>query len=596
MKKINPILIAAVSVLLLTSCSSRPTAVPVPDTPEPTPELIEPAPTTEENEETPAEEVVFEIEETKTTLLVYSGDARISRDGGETWGLADTGLWLESGDRLQITPGGIAVILFPDGSLIRLEGFSDFELVLIEFDFEGGTKHIIGRIWDGSALVTTVPLPNQESLFQLWSMTSLIDLPFDPEHAVLLDQAETIPEENRLAFGAANREDLDGEILFNFADSVLPDFYSLEIVDGDYILIKTRPIEGQYSYYLIPYRDNLKNEYELEGLLDLAGGVIKKSHTVESIADLDFYGFSMIEEGSLSENQVLYSMIPSEELIEFLMEDPEEKQEFVNFIKSTPSYKRYQLHYRYYKTIPDIFAADILLMIDKYNLGCDIRTGLGCPLPDDCDQGSGSGCELVSGCNPVTREGCEKAKLSCIAYTNCDWAPCGRRPVITHFCKPRVRKYCDPAIPNDCDEYLLSSLDQLAEIGEMNWPTDTSSSADTDSGTSTGTGFGGESGNSQSDQMAFYAIPLELAQNSELAGQPLYDPNESTMLAQFYNNDYWEGLLAYYRSLYGEYGDDRNDEEDIEWCTCTASHEGYPDPPPWIDPTYPCWCSDPGAY
>ena len=73
MNKINPFLIAALSILLLTSCSSKPTAVPIPDTPEPTPELIEPAPTTTEVEEMEAEDSPYEIEETKTTLPVYPG-------------------------------------------------------------------------------------------------------------------------------------------------------------------------------------------------------------------------------------------------------------------------------------------------------------------------------------------------------------------------------------------------------------------------------------------------------------------------------------------------------------------------------------------
>ena len=94
-------------VLLLAACAPEPTVVPVTDTPDPTPELIEPAPThTPEVEEVKESEQVFEIAETKTTLLVYSGDARLSRDDGESWTLADTGLWLESGDRLQIGPGG----------------------------------------------------------------------------------------------------------------------------------------------------------------------------------------------------------------------------------------------------------------------------------------------------------------------------------------------------------------------------------------------------------------------------------------------------------------------------------------------------------
>jgi len=172
MKKTSYLFILSVFIFLLVSCSSKPTAVPIPDTPEPTPELIEAAPTDDpDSEETEVEDIVFEIEETKTTLLVYSGEVRVSHDAGETWIYTDTGLWLESGDRIQVAENGIALILFPDGSLIRLEGFTDFELVLNEFDFEAGTKRVIVRVLEGATLVTTVPLPNADSLFQLWLMT-----------------------------------------------------------------------------------------------------------------------------------------------------------------------------------------------------------------------------------------------------------------------------------------------------------------------------------------------------------------------------------------------------------------------------------------
>ncbi len=611
MKKPSHLLILSVTILLLAACSPKPTAVPIPDTAEPTPELIEAAPTiTAETEESTADDAIFEIEETKTTLLVYSGDARISHDGGESWGLADTGLWLESGDRIQVTPGGVALILFPDGSLIRLEGFTDFELIQSEFDFENGIKRVIGRVLEGSALVTTVPLPNPESLFQLWVMTSLIDLPYNAALAVALDQAERVPDDDRISFGGIMREDFDGESLFSY--SSLVDFYVLDIIERDYVLIKTKPLDGQYTQYDIPFRDNIEHEFKLEGLLDMAAGVIEKSRLVESITDLDFYGYSMIEEGSLSENQTLFSIFPTEELVEFLLEDQAEKQQFVNYVSRAPSYKRYQLHYRYYKNIPDIFADDILLMLDKYNLGCDIRSGLGCPLLDGCDKETGAGCELSSGCNPITRTGCEKAKLSCIAYTNCDVAPCGRRPVISFFCKPRVREYCDPAILNDCDQYLTSSLELLAGLGEMIGPsdadfgTDSGSAGESYSGTDSGTdgesysgtdsGTDGESDNDPSEEIATYSLPLDLVQNPELAGEPLYDPNEPASVAPFYNNDYWEQLMSYYQDLYGGNEDDDWDDEEIEWCTCTASvPPGYPPPPPSMDMTYRCWCSDPGA-
>jgi len=565
MKKSSYLFILSVIFLLLASCSSKPTAVLVPDTPEPTPELIEAAPTDDpDSVETVVEDAVFEIEETKTTLLVYGGEVRVSHDAGDSWIYTGTGLWLESGDRIQVSDGGIALILFPDGSLIRLEGFTDFELVLNEFDFEAGTKRVIGRVLEGAALVTTVPLPNAESLFQLWLMTGLIDLLYNPAQAIQLDQAEQVPKEDRIAFGAAIREEFDGESLFSY--SAMVDFYVLEIVEGEYVLIKTKPLEGQFSQYDIPFRENIEHEFELEGLLDMAGGVIEMSHVVESITDLDFFGYSMIEEGELADNQILYSFFPTEELDEFLEEadDLAEKQEFINYVRSRPSYKRHQLHYRYYKRIPDIFDPAILLMIDQYNMGCDIRSGLGCGIPEGCNKDNGEGCELTSGCNIITREGCDKAKLSCIAYTNCDWAPCGRRPVVTHFCKPRIRTYCDPNVTGDCDEYLTSN----AEAPVTDSATDQVSGSDTetDTGTDTGTTDENEAGQSSdtgTDQATssgdsfITTIPIDLVQNAEKAGEPLIDPNDPVS------------------------------------CTCTASvAPGYPPPPPWMDMTYRCWCSD----
>lgn len=598
------LLILLLSSALLAACSSRPNSPPgtteAPQAAEELPTAV-PAETAEPQVDKttppPAENVNFEISEGETTLLVYAGEVRVSPDDGESWSLADTGLWLKTGDRLQVSPGGLALILFPDGSLIRLEGFTDFKLVQAEFDFESGTKRVIGRILDGAALATTLPLPNAQSYFQLWAMTSLIDLPYDPEHAIALDQGETVPEENRIAFGAAQREDLDGEFLFSYADSVLPDYYALEMVFGEVVLIKTRPRVDQLTQYFIPFRNSLEDEFELEGLLDMAAGVISESRETEDVSQVDFYGYTMIEEGSLSEDQTLYSVFPVYELDEFLAEagDPAEQAEFVRYVSSSPAYKRHELHYRYFKKIPDIFAPEILLMLDKYNMGCDIDTGLGCAIPESCNQETGEGCTFTSGCNIITREGCKRAYLSCIAYTNCDWMPCGRRPVVEHFCKPRVRTYCDPDLPGDCDQYLLTASEQLVLLAEQMGPTSesTKETSAAEEGTSP------EAASSPAEETGFEtmgALPLALVQNADLAGQPLYDPNQPASLEDFYNADAWEQLLQYYQELYGDDDDDWEDGEE-EWCTCTAKvPPGYPPPPPWMDMTYRCWCSDPGAH
>ena len=176
------------------------------------------------------------------------------------------------------------------------------------------------------------------------------------------------------------------------------------------------------------------------------------------------------------------------------------------------------------------------MQLEKYNKGCDIRTGLGCAIPEGCDRESGEGCEFTSGCNIITREGCDIPYIHCVVYTNCDWAPCGVKPVIQTFCKPVVRTYCDPDIAGDCDKYLKTSL------------------------------------------------PLDVVQNPEKAGEPVCDPNTPGSCAPLYNEEFWK-----------EY-DEWDEDENIEWCTCIAEvPPGYPPPPPSMDMTYRCWCSDPGA-
>jgi hypothetical protein len=169
--------------------------------------------------------------------------------------------------------------------------------------------------------------------------------------------------------------------------------------------------------------------------------------------------------------------------------------------------------------------------------------------------------------------------------------------VVSFFCKPRVRAYCDPDLAGDCDPFLVSGLDQLAALAEMAGP-DLPGSSGSEGSETDGEGNPGDEGadeSSNEDSESQYALPLELVQNAELAGQPLYDPNDITATSQFYNPAYWQRLMEYYRSLYGDFEDDDWDDEDIEWCTCIASTAGFPPPPPRMDQTYRCWCSDPGA-
>jgi hypothetical protein len=57
-------------------------------------------------------------------------------------------------------------------------------------------------------------------------------------------------------------------------------------------------------------------------------------------------------------------------------------------------------------------------------------------------------------------------------------------------------------------------------------------------------------------------------------------------MKHLYDEEVWESQAGYM-----DYDD--WDDEDLEWCTCPAKvPPRYPPPPPSMDMTYRCWCSD----
>lgn len=510
------------------------------------------------------EDISFAIEEGTTTLLRLVGDARASRDDGETWFYAESGLWLETGDRIQVPEGGISLILLQDGSIIRLEGFADFKLVRAEFDLDTGARRIIGYLLDGAAMVSTTPLPTADSLFQLWSLTTFIDLPFDPDTAVPLNRAATVPEEERLTFGAAVREDLDGEALFTY-DATPADLYALEIIEGDVVVFRIEGTSGQFTELRIPYRDEIQDEFTLEGLVDIAAALVEASRTTGPL-ELDVLGNSLVEEGELADGETLFSLVETTEVAELLAEGSDERQAYLDEVRQHPRYLRWAGFSRVdYLEIPDIFAPEILMGISAFNLGCDIRSGLGCSIPAGCNTETGDGCTFVSGCNIVTRDGCATARLRCATWTQCD--PSYRYSCVIQLrrtvCRPDVKTFCDPEKPGDCDRYIIetAATDEAAD------------------GTSTTTISAAT--NEQS------SITTELATDAARAGQPLMNPNDVTGCLIFMNADWWLGQAA------AAGVQDDFDDEDIEWCRCRASvPPGYPAPPPWMDMTYRCFCDE----
>lgn len=55
---------------------------------------------------------------------------------------------------------------------------------------------------------------------------------------------------------------------------------------------------------------------------------------------------------------------------------------------------------------------------------------------------------------------------------------------------------------------------------------------------------------------ALEALPLDLVQNLDLAGQPLYDLNDQPSQEPFYDADYWQSIMEYFWDLSGGYNEE----------------------------------------
>ena len=101
---------------------------------------------------------------------MIEGDARISQDNGNSWTSTGTGQYLLAGDEIQLSEDGLAFIFYFNGAVIRLEGPSDYQLMLAEFntDSRRDANHRPPLGW-------ICPLRDQSTAYPRFDFSALCD-------------------------------------------------------------------------------------------------------------------------------------------------------------------------------------------------------------------------------------------------------------------------------------------------------------------------------------------------------------------------------------------------------------------------------------
>lgn len=464
------------------------------------------------------------IEHDKNVLVLIEGTARISHDSGDTWGATETGQWLESGDEIQLSDDALALIFFFNGAVMRLEGLSDYQLQLAEFDPDSGATRIISRLWDGYALFETNPLPTPDSKFQFYVMTSFIDVEYD---ASLADAGRSIDLDPEISIIAGGLLDEETEMLYHFQGPA--SLYVLDWEDEEFFAEVFPVTSEEVTSLEITFLDDERLEAEIEGFADIAGYLIYQYRQSGELGVDSVLGYTLYEIEEMETGETLFwfenvatgvnidsGTNPNESFASAVLGGVKARllvqpdPDAVPGLQPTGAYiRRVKLY-----TTPRLLAAarnpqvtdtEVKLVYgNKKGAGCNPKSGYGCPVPVGCDQATGEGCTLTTGCNVVTKKGCQKTTVTCVKSGKYDAA--GNLIGATYVCPASSQPGCNPNIAGDCD--------------------------------------------------------------------------------RFYKPDSWKPA-----DQDGDGGDG-----DISWCTCTAAvPPGWPPPPPGMDMTYRCWCSDPGA-
>ena len=241
------------------------------------------------------------IEPDKNLLVMIDGEARISHDNGNSWTATGSGQWLETGDEIQFSQESTAFIFFFNGAIMRLEGPSDYQLVLSEFDPESGATRIINRLWDGYALFETNPLPTPDSIFQLHVMTSFIDVAYDKKTAAVGASIELDPDLSIIAGGLLDEEN---EMLFHFRGEAT--LYVLDWEEEQYLAEAFMGDSQAITTLEISFLEDFFVEASLEGFSDIAGLLIRQYKQSGNLDDAKALGYGIEEIEELETGELIY--------------------------------------------------------------------------------------------------------------------------------------------------------------------------------------------------------------------------------------------------------------------------------------------------
>jgi len=440
--------------------------------------------------QTPQAEQGMPIEPGKNVLVLIKGEARITHDNGGSWTVTGTGQYLEAGDEVQLTGDSLALLFLFNGAVIRLEGASDFELQLAEKDDETGATQIIGRLWEGHGLFETNPLPTPDSLFQLYALTSFIDVDYDAELAQAVDGSFDLdPERTIIAGGTLDDEDED---LYIYRGPATIYVLGWDDYDQDYVA-EVYPAENEQVIQVeIDFLVDPRLEANIEGFLDIAGTLVRQYMQGGEVGGEGILGYSLDEVEILNTGETTIFFLSGLDAQGLVTEFETNDGSRVNLIVTASL--------EYVNGFPQVANVEVMVMAGNDNgFGCDPNTGTGCKIPEGCDLDSGEGCALPSGCNLITKQGCSQTHVSCEIVIQTD--DLGIAIGAELVCPESIQLDCDPNLAGDCD----------GSYDETTWA-------------------------------------------------------------------------------------DWDDDDDEDWCWCRATlPPGFPPPPPWMDMTYRCWCSDPGA-
>lgn len=355
-------------------------------------------------------------------LALLAGEARLSRDNGASWTATGTGQVLATGDEIQISDGGTALVFLVNGGAVRLEGPSDFQIVRADRKAASGATQIILKLWDGYGLFETNPLPTPDSLFQFHVMTTFVSLEFDPLTAAAVDPDVGLDPERSVIAGGLLTEDT--EKLYHFRGPA--SLFLLDRLEGVTFAAELPGAPDEYADMEAAFLDDYGVEAELEAFGITAGFLIAECKRRGSCEGVDISGNTISHIASLEAGATLYffggaragaPQVPAAILtmLAEAVEQSAEQSEETAASGSVSIHRAVSGRMTWRRIVgqptnsrrPWLYAPGTQLLRGEASpFGCDPASGSGCPPPDGCDPASGSGCDLPGGCNLSTHVHC----------------------------------------------------------------------------------------------------------------------------------------------------------------------------------------------